>query len=711
MRQIIALFICLIGLSVFTDRAQAQPYLPIAKPAPHPVMSLPITAQIQTLLNGPAAPATPAPAAATTPATPAPDATDTEPQETFGTKALNFLLEEAENLRGEGDTLVTNFAALPQLSSWYNQQMNDPRLQDRWNQTGYDLVYIVGLALFGAIAIDLVFWPVRVQLQRRQPKNLPRKISLMLLVLGTKLIPVIAFISVSLTLLGQNEPHKLPRFIALNVVYALTLGRIILSVLSGLFAPQSEGLRLIRASTKQAKYAYRWLAAYSLIIIYGYFFMDVARSIRIPDPAISAFSSILGFVLVLMTLTVIIQKRAFVATLLRGNLSAAQPDLTLFQSLRLWFARQWHVLAFGYIVIGYLITTLGVQNGFALMLRGTILTVLILTTMRVLFHATDRWGTGDTNAGSAIHHAILRTLLRFVIWIFAFIAAAASWGANIPAFFDTPLGQRLLGSAFSIGITVIIVALIYEGCNSAIERRLNRRDADGKVMQASARVRTLLPMIRNTVFIGFSVIVGLVVMSEVGFNIGPLLAGAGIFGVALGFGSQTLVKDFLTGLFIVVENTIAIGDVVKIGDHSGSVEAMSMRTLRLRDADGALHILPFSEVTKFVNMTKDFAFAVINVGVAYHSDLEQVMNVMRSVGEQLQNDPVFKRVILEPIEILGVDSLGDSSITLSARIRTRPGKQWDVRRQYLLRLKQRFDKEGIDIPFPTVMNIQKSVTP
>lgn len=695
----------------------AQPSLAPIKHSARPLMSMPIASQIQTLLGGgapaPAPAATPAAPATAAPAAPAADTDiiDIEPQETFGTKALNLLISEAEFMRGEGNTLINNIAALPQLSSWFDQQVNDPHLHDRWVQTGRDILYIVGLSFLGAVALDFLFLPLRNNLRQRRPGSLSRKIGTLLVILIIKLLPIFVFIGVSLTLLDQEEPQKFPRFIALNLVYALALSNFAIACIRCCFAPRTEALRLIPTSTLQAVYACRWLTAFSLVIIYGYFCIDVARSIRIPAAVISAFTGLLGLALVLMTLIVIVQKRAFVAALLRGNLSAAQQDLSLFQNLRLWFARHWHVLAISYIVIGYLITALGVENGFALMLRGTILTLMIFVAMRVLFHATDRWGTDDMVSGSTVHHSILRVMLRFVIWIFAIIAAAAAWGANIRAFFDTPLGQRLLGSAFSIGITVIIVALIYEGCNSAIERRLNRRDAEGKALQASARVRTLLPMIRNVVFIGFSLIVGLVVMSEVGFNVGPLLAGAGIFGVALGFGSQTLVKDFLTGLFIVIENTIAIGDIVKIGDHSGTVEAMSVRTLRLRDQNGALHILPFSEVTNIINMTKDFAFAIINVGVAYHSDLDHVMNVIRAVGEDMQKDPIFKRVILEPVEIMGVDNLGDSSITILSRMRTRPGKQWDVKRQFLLKLKQRFDKEGIEIPFPTVMNIQKTIAP
>ncbi len=700
-------FLCLLALflTVTTGASVAQPSLaPATKQDARPLTSAPIAAQLQTLLGAPAPAPIPAPAA-NTPAQPPADANaepaDTEPQETVGTKALNFLIDEAESLHTQGNNLAISFTAWPQLTTWLSQQANDQRAHDRWMQTGSDILSLLLPSFLGAVALGLLFLPITNILRRRRPANLARRIGTLLLILFVRLLPVFIFIGVSLTLLDQNETQKFPRYIALNIVYALALSQVILAFIRALFAPGAEALRIIPASTSQATYAYRWLAAYSLVIIYGYFCVDVARGIRFPAAVLGAFNNILSLTLVVMTLIVIAQKRAFVATLLRGNLSAAQSNLSFFQSLRLWFARHWHVLAIAYIIIGYLITAMGVENGFALMLRGTILTLAIFAAMRVLFHATERWGANDTLTGSTIHHSILRTLLRFVIWIFALIAAAAAWGANIPAFFGTPLGQRLLGAAFSIGITVIIVALIYEGCNAAIERHLNRKDSEGKVLQTSARVRTLLPMIRNTVFIGFSLVVGLVVMSEVGFNIGPLLAGAGIFGVALGFGSQTLVKDFLTGLFIVIENTIAIGDVVKIGDHAGVVEAMSVRTMRLRDSDGAVHILPFSEVTQIINMTKDYAFAVLDVRVSYNTDLERAMSILREVGSALQQDPIFKRVILEGIEIFGVDKFGDAGITLSSRIRTRPGKQWDVKRQFFLKLKQRFDKEGIALAFPT----------
>nr|MDP9128732.1 mechanosensitive ion channel family protein [Pseudomonadota bacterium] len=162
-------------------------------------------------------------------------------------------------------------------------------------------------------------------------------------------------------------------------------------------------------------------------------------------------------------------------------------------------------------------------------------------------------------------------------------------------------------------------------------------------------------------------------------------------------------------LFIVLEDIIAVGDLVKIGDHQGNVEAISVRTIRLRDENGALHIMPFSEVSKITNMTRDFSYAFMDVGVAYDSDLEHVMEVIRAVSRDLLKDPTYGSLILEPVEVLGVEHFGDYSITIRSRQRTKPGMQREVRRMFLLRLKQRFDKEAIVIPFPTINHLRPRV--
>lgn len=666
---------------------------------------MPITDQLQSLIG-----ITPAPSSPPGPTNKGDDTEEstTEPQETFGVRALNLLINDFDVLCSQSKNLATNFTAGTDLSTWLDYQTADQRHIDRWHSISQDVLIVIGIPFLIALVSDFALTPLRRLLIRRRPQFLSQRLLVLLGLITVKILPVILFVGSSLTLLDHFETQKLQRFVILNIIYAMTLNRLVIALIRISLTPKSETLRLIPVSTAQAESTYRWMSSLSFVIIYGYFFTDVARAIYIPASAILVFNHLVGLVVVIMAIAMILQKKAALASALRGSLAAKQPNLSMLQSLRLWFARRWHVLAIAYLIVGFGMTLLDVQNGYNLMLRGTVLTALILVVLRFLLLGLERSIKTDASKKIPLHRIFLIFILRCILWITAVLAIAASWGADLVAFFVTPLGQRLLGASFSIGVTIGLTALLYEGLHVASERQLNRRDAEGKPVPASARMRTLLPMLRNTALIFFAAIIGLVSLSEAGINIAPLLAGAGVVGVAIGFGSQTLVKDFLTGLFIIVENTIAIGDVVKIGDHAGTVEAMSLRTLRLRDNDGAMHILPFSEVSQIINMTKDFAFAVIDIGVSYTADLDHVMAVMRSVGDALQQDPIFKRVILEPIEILGIEKLGDSSIILRARLRTRAGKQWDVKRILLLKMKQRFDKEGIEIPYPIVTQLHKA---
>jgi small conductance mechanosensitive channel len=207
---------------------------------------------------------------------------------------------------------------------------------------------------------------------------------------------------------------------------------------------------------------------------------------------------------------------------------------------------------------------------------------------------------------------------------------------------------------------------------------------------------------RTTALIVISVIVVLSVLSEVGFNIGPLLAGAGVIGLAIGFGSQKLVQDVITGLFILIEDTLAVGDVVRLdADHSGVVEGISIRSVTLRDLSGNVHTLPFSEVKTILNMTKEWSYYVFEVGVAYREDIDHVMEVLRELGRELEADPEWGSAIAEPLEVLGLDKFADSAVIIKARIKIDPPlRQWAVGREFNRRMKARFDAEGIEIPFP-----------
>jgi len=634
-----------------------------------------------------------------------------EPQETFGTRALGVILAFLNVVRDESENFATNVAALPQVTEWFNQQMTDPVLHDRWILIFQRLLFVVSGAFLAGWLADLFLLPARRRIRQQTPASLSARFGALLSWLFVSLMPLVVFLGAALALMDQSEQIKTVRYVVMTVVYALALWRLIRLVIRFLLAPRAENLRFLPISTPQAVYLTRWLQAFAAVMVTGFFVVDGAQLVRVPAAAVTAFSSLIGLIVVAMAIVIIVQKRAFVSTFLRGNLSAAQRGLTLWQGLRLWLARSWHVLAIAYLVIGYAVTILGAGGGFAVMQRGTILTLLVLFAMSMAFHVAARIKSKQAHKGgvvtSSIYRPVLQAVLRLATWVLGAAGIAAVWGVDVQAMFLSPWGQRIMGSLFTITTTIVIVVLIYEMVHAAIERKLNIKDAEGNVIEADARARTLLPMLRNAAMIVLGIVVGLVVLSELGVNIAPLLAGAGVIGVAIGFGSQALVKDFLTGLFIILEDTIAVGDVVKIGEHSGVVDGITIRTVRLRDLNGALHVLPFGEITKLVNMTKGFSYAVMDLSVAYDSDLRRVMEVMKETGDKLNADPEMKGKILEPIEIMGVETLGDSSITLRCRIKTKAGEQWNVRRAYMLRSKERFDAESIVIPFPTVMHVTR----
>ncbi len=214
------------------------------------------------------------------------------------------------------------------------------------------------------------------------------------------------------------------------------------------------------------------------------------------------------------------------------------------------------------------------------------------------------------------------------------------------------------------------------------------------------RVETIMSLISSFLRIVVWVLIVMLVLRNVGIDIGPLLAGAGIAGLAVGFGAQELVRDFISGIFILLENRIRDGDVAIINGVGGLVEEVGLRTVVLRDLSGVVHVYQNGKIDTMSNMTKEWSAMVFDIGVAYKEDTDEVSRVMARVAEQLQSDPKFGEQILEPLEIMGVDSFADSAVVVRARFKTKPLQQWSIGREYRRRLKKAFDEQGIEIPFP-----------
>jgi len=256
-------------------------------------------------------------------------------------------------------------------------------------------------------------------------------------------------------------------------------------------------------------------------------------------------------------------------------------------------------------------------------------------------------------------------------------------------------------------LAILVVAFVVLRFIRAFVPRLREHIAGRQEsIEDAKRIQTLLRVAHYLLTASTLAVAVLLVLGEVGISLAPILGAAGVVGIAVGFGAQTLVKDYVSGFLLLLENQIRVGDAVEISGKSGTVEEVTLRFIRLRDFGGNVHFIPNNTIGVITNSSLGFAYAVLDVGIAYGSDIEVSMQVMRDVDESMREDASFSGKILKPLEIAGVDQWADSSVMIKARIQVKPLEQWHVRREYLKRLKIAFDAKGVEIPFPHVKLVQ-----
>lgn len=322
----------------------------------------------------------------------------------------------------------------------------------------------------------------------------------------------------------------------------------------------------------------------------------------------------------------------------------------------------------------------------------------------VLRRLSDRWldrvhVRGDEHEVARTQQAARLTwgLLRLATIFGVLFLVLGIWGVDAREWFSGQAGERLV----RLALVVIIATALVEISGFAIKRLVGgvaRRSVDPR---RAAQLQTLGPILTGCAQTVLVVVGGLTILTELGLNLGPILASAGVLGIAVGFGAQTLVKDFLTGLFLIAEDVVSVGDNVEIGNFAGVVEAMTLRTIRLRDANATLHIFPYSEAQVIHNRTKVFSAYLADIPISYDSDLDRALAVIQQVGDGLRADAKFKKLVTKPFEVMGVDRLADNAVYVKARFITAPRAQWDVGREFNLRLKNAFDAEGILTPVKT----------
>jgi small conductance mechanosensitive channel len=265
--------------------------------------------------------------------------------------------------------------------------------------------------------------------------------------------------------------------------------------------------------------------------------------------------------------------------------------------------------------------------------------------------------------------------------------------------------ESLIKTGFRVGLILLVAWVAMRMLHRVLKHLESHLIVKGEAgggppSESEKRVETIVRLLRQAALLALWTIAGLMILKEVGVEIGPIIASAGIVGVAVGFGAQNLVRDIIAGFFIILENQIRVGDVSIINGTGGLVEKINFRTTILRDLGGVVHIFPNGTITTLSNMTNEWSAYVFEIGVAYKENTDQVVEIMREVGRAMRADDKFGKCMLDEPEIFGVDKLADSAVIIKGRIKTSPIRQWEVGREYLRRIKYAFDEKNIEMPFP-----------
>ena len=521
------------------------------------------------------------------------------------------------------------------------------------------------------------------------------------------LVAVAAFVAAAYATMTLLAPVHGGRVLALALINANVLVRIVLAAAKMFLAPQVSAMRLLPIEDEAANYSLLWIRRLVYVLAYGYFLTEVLPVLGTSKMVHGLTAKLVGLIVAMMLVVLVLQNRLDVADKIRGG---AGPVMSQFRGRA---AEIWHLVAILYVLAIYGVWVLEVPGGFDYVVRSTGISVLIIAVshalvlvirkvLRRVFAISEeqkaRFPGLEARAGRYL--PFLSGGAQFVLYGAAVLAILRVWGLDAAGWIATPTGIAIAKGLANIVVILLISLLVWELISAGIERYFAARDSEGNEVARGQRALTLLPLLRNVVMISLAVLVTLTVLSEIGVNIGPLIAGAGILGLAIGFGAQTFVKDVITGFFILIEDSVGVGDIVVLGGYKGKVEAISIRSIQLRDLQGDVHRIPFSEVTSTTNRSKIYSFAFFDIGVAYREDVDHCMNVIREVGAEMRQDENFGSMILEDIEIMGVQSFDDSAVIIRARFKVAPGKQLGIQRAFNRLIKNRFDAEGIEIPFP-----------
>ncbi|KMT56873.1 mechanosensitive ion channel family protein [Pseudomonas fildesensis] len=556
------------------------------------------------------------------------------------------------------------------------------------------------LAVWSLLAAALIWLSHRVRERFGLPEELPQHprtwdmLRFALRKLGPWLIALVITVYLSYAL-----PSSLGKSLAMVLAYALVVGTcfsaicvIAFSVLDG--PHRHRALYILR---RQAFRPLWWIGSFAA---FGEALSDPRLVEALGQHLAHTAATIANVMAALSTGVFILRFRRPIAHLIRNQpLSRRLTRRALSDTIEI-IGTFWYIPALLLVGISLFATFVSAGDTSTALRQSLLCTVLLVLCM--VINGLVRRHALKPQRGHKRHalyserlKSFVYTLAHLVVWLVFIELGLRVWGLSLIRFTEGD-GHEISVKLFGLGGTLLFAWLIWILSDTAIHHALTR----SRKGLANARAQTMMPLIRNVLFVTIFIIAAIVALANMGMNVTPLLAGAGVIGLAIGFGAQSLVADLITGLFIIIEDSLAIDDYVDVGGHLGTVEGLTIRTVRLRDIDGIVHTIPFSEIKSIKNYSREFGYAIFRVAIPYNMEIDDAIKLMRDVGQKVRNDPLQRRNIWSPLEIQGVESFESGSAILRARFKTAPIKQWEVSRAFNLSLKRQLDEAGLDLATP-----------
>jgi small-conductance mechanosensitive channel len=632
------------------------------------------------------------------------------PPDSLGAQLLLGVSGRVERLSDQAVAALQAFYDLPGLLAFFERVWESPWLRERALEAAGMVALLLAVGAGAEWLVRRGLAGVRDRLGQAAGRSLGSRLLRTLVRFLLDLVPVAAFMATTYAVVLLLSPQLTTRLILLSVNNAWIVVAVAMCAARALLSPSAPALRLIPFGDNTAAWLVRSLRRILAVSVFGFAAAEAGLVLGMDQVSYAFIGKLVWLLVSIFLVMLVLQCRGRV----RAAIRAPDGARGIWAITRNRVAELWHIVAILYVIAAWLVLAMELPNGFERMLQVSIATFVILGVAKGLEDALRRGldaaftGTATAEDGGA---PMAQRVARYVpagrriaiaaLWAAAFLLLFQAWGLEPLSWFKgNALGARLMRALANIGVVVGIALLLWEAANAAIERHLATLSRNAQTAK-SARVRTLMPMLRTTLLVAIVLVSVLTILSEIGVNVAPLLAGAGVIGIAVGFGSQKLVQDVITGAFLLFEDAIAVGDVVALGGQSGVVEQLSIRSIRLRALDGSIHIIPFSAVTTVTNMTRDYGYAVFDISVSYAADSDRVATVLREIGKEMREEDRWAAVIREPLEVMGIEKLAESTVIVRARFKTDPGSRWAVNREFLRRVKQRFDAEGIELPFPS----------